>query len=84
MTVHTSIVTHMSLFTIITFLACITKIAPKYSEIPSHHIKMFIMIIQINRYTTFYTVVNNSFKMILGQFKNPGKTTKSQAFSSAT
>jgi hypothetical protein len=26
------------------------------------------MIVEVNRYTTFYTVVNNSIKMVLGQY----------------
>ena len=69
MTIDTWVVAHMSLFGVIPFLTLYTKVTPVQK--PRHlcnNVKMFVVIVEVNGYTALYTVVNNSIKMVLGQY----------------
>jgi len=69
MTIDTWIIAHMSLFGVIPFLTLYTKVTPvKKPRHLRYNVKTFVVIVEVNGYTALYTVVNNSIKMVLGQY----------------
>jgi len=54
---------------VVAFLTGFTEIAPvQKSRHLRNNVKLFVMIVEVNRHATFYTIIYDAVKMVLRQY----------------